>query len=143
MAKVLFHTDQSESAFKLLETAIARNPKNPLLREEIASLYCLRGWPAQPPDRPKSDWDVATRYYEESGTIAPYRYERFLKWADALVRLKQYARAQRPLELYLAAMPNDPDALALQAEIQSHVPPPPEPAQMPAAKKEESKKIWE
>ncbi|MGD9780863.1 MAG: tetratricopeptide repeat protein [Kiritimatiellia bacterium] len=143
MAKALFHLDQSDQAFELLETAIERNPRNPLLREEIASLYCLRGWPAQPPDRPKSDWDVATRYYEESGRIAPYRYERFLKWADALVRLKQYARAQRPLELYLAAMPNDPDALALQAEIQSHAAPPPEPADPPAAKDESKKFPWE
>ena len=149
MAKVLFHLDKGEQAFDLLKHAIERNPKNPLLREELASLYCLRGWPAQPPDRPQSDWDVATRYFEESGEIAPYRNERFLKWADALIRLKQYGRAwglggtRGPLQRYLAVMPNDPEGLAMQAEIQSHLAAKPEPADEKTLKEKSEKFPWE
>ena len=143
LAKALFHLDKSEQAFDLLKGAIERNPKNPLLREELASLYCLRGWPAHSPERPDSDWDIATRYFEESGEIAPYRYERFLKWTDALIRLKQYARARGPLQRYLAVMPNDPEALAMQAEIQSHVAAQPEPNGKPPPEEKPEKYPWE
>ena len=100
--------------------------------EELASLYCLLG-----------DWKIATRCFQKSEEIAPYRYERLLKWAAALVRLKQYARANRPITRYLAAMPNDPEGLALQAEIQANLPAKPESSSEPAEDKSSRKFPWE
>lgn len=112
LSQTLHRLDESPKAVETLQAAIERNPQNPLLWEELASLYCLLG-----------DWKIATQCYLKSEEIAPYRYERFLKWAQALYSLKQYRRAQRRIGDYLAAVPNNPDALALQAQIQSNLPP--------------------
>jgi tetratricopeptide (TPR) repeat protein len=132
LADTLHHLDDGARAVEILQSAIERNPRNPLLWEEIASLYCLLG-----------NWDTATRCFRKSEEIAPYRYERLLKWADALVRLKQYSRARGPIGQYLAAMPDDPEGLALQAQINANLPPKPEPPPEPAADKSSRKFPWE
>lgn len=120
LAETLHHLDPGVRAVEVLQGAIERNPRNPLLWEEIASLYCLQG-----------DWEIATHCFAQSEEIAPYRYERLLKWADALVRLRQYGRAHDPILRYLSVMPDDPDGLALLATIETNLPhkhsPPPEP----------------
>ncbi len=115
LAKTLYQLDESEAAVELLQQSIERNPDNPLLWEEMASLYCLLG-----------KWTLATHCFVKSEELAPYRYERLLKWADALVRLRQYGRAQGPIQRYVTAMPDEPEGLALQALIQSNLPPQPE-----------------
>ena len=57
-----------------------------------------------------------------------------------MVRLHQYSRALKPIQNYLAAVPDDPEALEILAKIQAHEqdePEPtaePEPAQKPARK---------
>lgn len=132
LAETLYQLDQGPQAIEILQAAIARNPGNPHLWEEIASLYCLRG-----------NWETANQCFYKSEEIAPYRYERLLKWADALVRLKQYVRANRPITRYLAAMPDDPEALALQAQIQANLPAKPDPAAEPDAEKSSRKFPWE
>lgn len=110
LAEVLHRQDQPAEAIETLQVAIERNPDNPLLWEDIASLYCLVG-----------DWETANECFRKSEEIAPYRYERLLKWADALVRLKQFARARRPINNYVAAMPEDPEGLALQAQVLAYL----------------------
>lgn len=132
LAETLHHLDPGDQAVGVLQDAIARNPRNPLLWEEIASLYCLRG-----------DWEIATRCFNKSEEIAPNRYERLLKWADALVRLRQYSRAHAPLRRYLSAMPEDPEGLALLAQIETNLPQKPDPPPEPAADKNSRKFPWE
>jgi tetratricopeptide (TPR) repeat protein len=122
LAENLYRLDQSEKAIHLLKEAIERNPRNPLLWEELAVLYTLLG-----------NWNIANECYAKSEELAPYRYERLLKWAEAMVRLRQYHRANRHVARYLTIMPEDPDALALQQQIQAHLPSQPEsPAESPA-----------
>ena len=120
------------AAVGILQSAIERNPGNPLLWEELASIYCLLG-----------RWTLSTQCFRKAEEIAPYRYERLLKWADALVRLKQYSRARSPISKYLAVEPDDPEALALRADIERHLPPKPEPDE-PAEEEKSSRKFpWE
>ncbi len=118
LSQTLHRLDESPKAVETLQAAIKRNPQTPLLWEELAALYCLLG-----------DWKIATQCFRKSEEIAPYRYERFLKWAQALYSLKQYRRAQRRIADYLAAVPNDPEALALQVQIQANLPPETSPAE--------------
>jgi cytochrome c-type biogenesis protein CcmH/NrfG len=47
---------------------------------KLAVLYTLLG-----------DWKTAHECYTRSEELAPYRYERYLKWAEAMFRLRQYA----------------------------------------------------
>jgi len=115
LAKTLYQLDESAESVELLQHSIKQNPDNPLLWEELASLYCLAG-----------KWNLATECFLKSEEIAPYRYERLFKWANALVRLRQYGRALGPLKRYLAAIPDAPEGLALQAQILSNLPPRPE-----------------
>ena len=132
LAEALHDLDESARAVEVLQNAIERNPGNPLLWEEIASLYCLLG-----------NWDTATRCFLKSEEIAPYRYERLLKWADALVRLRQYSRARGPIARYLAVMPDDPEGLALQEQIQAKLPPKPETPPEPVDEHPSRKFPWE
>lgn len=111
LAETQHRLGKSDQAVALLQQAIERNPGNPLLWENLASLYCLLG-----------DWKIATECFLQSEEIAPQRYERLLKWAEALCSLKQYRRAQNRVSDYLAAMPDDPAGLALQEKIQQYRP---------------------
>ena len=124
LADTLHHLGRNAEAVELLQDQIERNPRHALLWEEIASLYCLLG-----------DWKLATSCFRKSEELAPYRYERLLKWADALIRLKQFGKARGPLNRYLAVLPDDPEALAMQSRILENLPPAPE----PAAESEEAK----
>ena len=132
LAETLHRLDDGAAAVQVLHAAIKRNPRNPLLWDELASLYCLTG-----------DWDLATRCFQKSEEIAPYRYERLLKWASALVRLKQYARARHPIRQYLAVMPDDPEALQLLTQIQQALPPRAETPPEPPPEKSSRKFPWE
>ena len=133
LAEALHLIEGGESAAALLRTAIERNPDNPLLWEDLAVQYCLLG-----------NWDIATDCFRKSEEIAPYRYERLLKWAQAMVRLRQYSRARKPIRSYLAAMPDDPEALALLAIIQEHRPEQTEPADEPEPAPKPARKFpWE
>ena len=132
LAEALHQLNGGTAAVGILQSAIERNPGNPLLWENLASHYCLLG-----------DWSVATKCFRKSEEIAPYRYERLLKWARALVRLRQYSRALKPIKAYLAAQPGDPEGLALQAEIQQHLPAQPETLDEPDEEKSSRKFPWE
>lgn len=132
LSQALYNQDQTPQAIELLQKAIERNPKNPLLWEEIASIYCLQG-----------DFDRSARCFRKSEAIAPYRYERLLKLAQMLFRLKQYPRAKGPIERYLAAMPDDPEGLALQAKILANLPAKIEPEPEPAEDRSNRKFPWE
>lgn len=132
LAKTLCQLKEVPAAIGILQSAIERNPDNPLLWEEIASLYCIYG-----------NWQTATQCFLKSEEIAPYRYERLLKWATALVRLKRYRRAKAPIDAYLAVMPGDPEALAIQAIILEHLPQEKEAPPDPSAEKPSRKFPWE
>ena len=133
LAEALHRLESGSAAVGLLQSAIERNPGNPLLWENIASHYCLLG-----------NWDLATTCFRKSEEIAPYRYERLLKWAQAMVRLRQYARALNPIKGYLAAMPGDPEGLEILATIQSHLRAQPETPEDTGKKEEPSRKFpWE
>ena len=122
-----------DSAAALLRSAIERNPDNPLLWEDLAVQYCLLG-----------NWKIATDCFRKSEEIAPYRYERLLKWAKAMMRLRQYSRALKPIRAYLAAMPDDPEGLALLADIQKRYPAQTEPPEEDAPKEKSARKFpWE
>ena len=127
LEQAVLQIEESPQSVDILQQAIRRNPRNPFLWMELASLYCLQG-----------DWEIATECFEKSEELAPHRYERLLKWADALVRLRQYGRAYDPIRRYLAAFPDDPEGLALLAQIQTNRPskflPPPEPKEKPSGK---------
>lgn len=133
LAEAFHQLEGGTAAVGILQSAIERNPDNPLLWENIASQYCLLG-----------DWDIATKCFRKSEEIAPYRYERLLKWAQAMVRLRQYARARNPIQSYLAAMPGDPEGLEIQANIQRHLRSHPETPDEPDRKDESPRKFpWE
>ena len=133
LAEAFHQLEGGTAAVGILQSAIERNPDNPLLWENIASHYCLLG-----------NWEIATQCFRKSEEIAPYRYERLLKWAQAMVRLRQYARARRPIQGYLAAMPGDPEGLEIQATIQRHLPAQPETSDEPDHKEESARKFpWE
>ena len=132
LAQALHQQNSGPAAVGILQSAIERNPDNPLLWEELASIYCLLG-----------RWTLSTQCFRKAEEIAPYRYERLLKWADALVRLKQYSRARAPITRYLAIEPDDPEGLALQAEIQRHLPPKPEPEDAEEEETSSRKFPWE
>ncbi|HAL92594.1 MAG TPA: hypothetical protein DCM68_06170 [Verrucomicrobia bacterium] len=111
---------ENERAADILQQAIKRNPGNPLLWEDLATLYTLQG-----------DWDIALECYRQSEEIAPYRYERLLKWADAHLqrallrpaaqKLNELQRALVRIRSYLDSVPGDPDGLALQATIEGEI----------------------
>ena len=132
LAEYLYRRDAGVEALQVLQASIKRNPRNPLLWEELASLYCLSG-----------NRDLTARCFLKAEEIAPFRYERLLKWASALVRLKQYARARRPLQQYLAVMPDDPEALRIMAQIQQAFPEHTEAPAEPAEEKPSRKFPWE
>jgi len=108
---VLRRLEEDQRAVTLLQDAIQRNPRNPLLWEELAVLYTLLG-----------DWKTAHECYTRSEELAPYRYERYLKWAEAMFRLRQYRRAKIQMNRYQTYMPDDPEALALQEQIDAKMP---------------------
>ena len=130
-----FRLSERPRAIDVLERAKKRNPHNPLLWESLATLYTLKGG--------RQNWTLATEYYLKSEEIAPYRYERLLKWADAHYRLRQWQFAQNRLSAYLAAVPNDPEALALQAEILKHRPSLAKPEDDESGSKPARKLPWE
>lgn len=132
LAQTLFKLEQAEEAVHLLETAIERNPKNPLLWEELAVFHTLLG-----------SWSIAIDCFARAEDLAPYRYERHLKWAEALFRLRQYRRANNQIARYLAAMPDDPEALALLSQIQQHLPATPESAPEPEPSRPARAFPWE
>ncbi|MDY0149041.1 MAG: hypothetical protein RBT03_03025 [Kiritimatiellia bacterium] len=115
LSEALRLLDQDQHAVGLLQDAIKRNPRNPLLWEELAVLHTLLG-----------DWKTAFDCYTRSEELAPYRYERYLKWADAMFRLRQYRRAKIQMNRYQTYMPDDPDALELQERIDAKLPAQPE-----------------
>lgn len=132
LAETLHQLDESEPATELIKSAIKRNPRNPLLWEELAVLYTLLG-----------NWDLANECYAKSEELAPYRYERWLKWAEAMYRLRQYRRANRQITRYLTFMPDDPEGLDLQAQIQAKLPAEPEAPAEPAEPKSSRRFPWE
>ncbi len=133
LADAFHQLEGGTAAVGILQSAIERNPDNPLLWEHIASHYCLLG-----------NWDYATKCFRKSEEIAPYRYERLLIWAQAMVRLRQYARARNPIQGYLAAMPGDPEGLAILETIQQHLPAQPDAPAEPDKKEDASRRFpWE
>ena len=133
LAEALHRTAGGEEAVAVLQRAIKRNPDNPLLWEDLAVQYCLLG-----------NWSGATDCFRKSEEIAPYRYERLLKWAQAMVRLRQYSRALKPIRAYLAAVPDDPEGLAILADIQTNLPAQSEPPEETAPKEKPAHKFpWE
>jgi lysophospholipase L1-like esterase len=133
LAQALHRTEGGAAAVAVLQTAIERNPDNPLLWEDLAVQYCLLG-----------NWTFATDCFRRSEEIAPYRYERLLKWAKAMVRLRQYSRALTPIQGYLAAMPDDPEGLEILASIRKHLPAQAEPPDDAAPKEKSPRKFpWE
>ena len=122
-------------AFDLLQQSIKRNPDSPLLWEKLAVLYTLRS--------KGNDWQIASRCYTKSEEIAPYRYERYRKWAEAMFRLRQYSRANVVISRYLTFMPLDPEGLALQAKIQAKLPAKPETVSEPTEEKSSRRFPWE
>ncbi len=128
-AQSLYRADRPDDAIALLQKQLELTPDNPLLWDELSVLWCLTG-----------EWSLSDEALHRSEAIAPYRYDRLYKRAEALVRIHQYRRALNPIERYLAANPDDPSALALHDLIRSRLPaqPAPEPAPQPA-----KKFIWE
>jgi hypothetical protein len=57
--------------------------------------------------------------------------------------LKQYARARRPINNYVAAMPEDPEGLALQAQVLANLAAKGEPAAEEDEQKPSRKFPWE
>ena len=111
LAQLYHNLGRTSDAIDVLQNALSFLPSNPVLWEDLGTLQCLSG-----------DWGRATESYERAETIAPYRYDHLLKWARALVTLREYRRALTPLRRYLEAVPDDPAAAALLAEIEPHFP---------------------
>ena len=128
-AQSLYRSDRPDDAIALLQRQLELTPGNPLLWDELSVLWCLAG-----------EWSLSDEALQRSEAIAPYRYERLYKRAEALVRINQHRRALNPVERYLAANPDDPAALALLADIQAHLPAPPATNAPPQPAK---KYIWE
>ena len=61
----------------------------------------------------------------------------------ALARLHQYSRARKPIDRYLAAIPDDPEALALHERILANLPAKPEPIPEPEEKHSSRRYPWE
>lgn len=134
LGDVLNRINIKERAVNLLQRAIKRNPDNPLLWEKLASLYTLQG---------QGDWKIAYRCYTKAEELAPYRYQRYFLWAEAMFQLRQYNRAAVVISRYLAHMPNDPAGQELQARIQAKLPAQPEPIAEPAEERPTRRLPWE
>ena len=106
LSTAFYKSDDLHEAVSVLRSAALCTPGNPMVWEELACQYTLAG------NREKS---LSALGNAES--IAPYRFIRLYKYADALVRTFQFQRAAPILKQYLVAVPEDPDALALQARI--------------------------
>jgi tetratricopeptide (TPR) repeat protein len=122
LSRVLYKEDRFEESVAALKRALERTPDNPLLWDELSMLYCLI-----------DEWEMSDEAMEHSERIAPYRFQRLFKRAEALSRLRQYRRAMRPIDRYLEAMPEDPEAIKLREFLLEHVPvpPPADPAPSP------------
>lgn len=117
LANALYQQHHSDEAVEVLKQALARTPDNPLLWDELSVLYCLIG-----------EWSLSDEAMEHSDRIAPYRFQRLYRRAEALSRIRQYRRAVNPIVRYLEAVPEDPEAIALHQFIFSKIPKQPEPA---------------
>jgi len=122
LARALYQLGEFDASIATLNAATEAVPENPLVWEELCSIYCLT-----------HDWNASTKALNRAERLAPYRYTRLLKLAQAMARLHQYKRAHNALYRYLSVVPEDPDALALQAELADKLPHDPEPE--PAAPK--------
>ena len=128
LADSLYRQYRSDEAVEALRGALARTPDNPVLWDDLSMLYCLI-----------DEWSLSDEAMEQSDRIAPFRFQRFYKRADALARLRQYERALDAIELYLEAVPEDPDGIALRDSVLAQLPPPP-----PAPAAPEKKRLpWE
>ena len=132
LAENLHRLESGGEAVELLKAAIERNPRNPQLWEELAVLYTLFG-----------GWSLASDCFAKSEELAPHRYERLLKWAEALFRLRQYSRAERQINRYLAAMPDNPEAIALKAQIATNLPAKRDPEEDAEPRKPSRRFPWE
>ncbi len=117
LSRALYQMGEFDASIAVLNTATEAVPENPLVWEELCSVYCLT-----------HDWNASTKALNRAESIAPYRYTRLLKLAQAMARLHQYKRAHNALARYLSVVPEDPDALALQDELADKLPPDPDPA---------------
>lgn len=111
LAQLYHNLGRTDDAIEVLRNALELLPSNPVLWEDLGTLLCLSG-----------DWGRANDAYERAEAIAPYRFDHLLKWARALVSLKEYRRALTPLRLYADAVPDDPAAAALFAELEDKFP---------------------
>lgn len=111
LAATLHQLSRTAEAITILQTTLERLPSNPVLWEELGTLQCLN-----------REWEDASRSYAMAEQLAPYRYIRFLKWARALVQLREYVRARNQIQTYLEYVPQDTEALDLLATIQPRLP---------------------
>ena len=119
LAQTLYRLEEGDHAITLLRDTLKRNPRNPRLWEELAVLQIIL-----------KEWDDANRSFAQIDRLAPNRYERFLKWAQAFFHIREYKRAYTQISRYLAVVPDDPEALFLLHNIEANLPRPsaPEPA---------------
>ena len=103
LSRALYQQGMAEDAVTVLSKALERTPSNPLLWDDLSVLYCLMG-----------EWELSDEAMDHSERIAPYRFQRLFKRAEALARVKEYRRAINPIDRYLEAVPDDPEAVALR-----------------------------
>ena len=113
LSESLYQQHRSEEAAETLQAALERTPNNPLLWDELSVLYCLTG-----------DWSLSDEAMGHSDRLAPYRFQRLYRRAEALSRLRQYRRALHPILQYLEAVPEDPEAIALLDFLHTKLPQP-------------------
>ena len=111
LAQSLYRQQRADEAVEALKEALARTPDNPLLWDELSVLYCLIG-----------EWSLSDEALERSERLAPYRFHRLFRRAEALSRIRQYRRALNPIVRYLEAVPEDPEAIALHELLLSKLP---------------------
>ncbi len=109
-AETLFDSGRQDEAIDWLEAFARRHPRQPVAWEELAVLHTRR--------KLRNDWEIATEYFERAEDLAPHRYDRLLKWAWATYEHRAFSKAHRLLARYLSVMPEDPEALELQALLE-------------------------
>lgn len=124
LSHALYYQDRFDETQAVLQDALERTPDNPLLWDELSVFYCLI-----------HKWTLSDEAMAHSDRIAPYRFQRLFKRAEALSRIRQYRRALAPVRQYLEAVPEDPEAIALEEFLKTKLPVSETPGSSPAPRK--------
>lgn len=111
LAWAYFEAKRTDDAAHLLTGLSEKYPDSAIIWEELCVFYCLT-----------KEWDKSNECFARAGLIAPQRYARYFRLAEALVQLGAHKRAMPALKIYMNAEPGDLVAAKLAERITPLIP---------------------